>query len=91
MEAIRIDNMNNATLSDVFVSDMQGHYWVHNSGAYFDRNSYLYLTAPYLTEDLALSTTPVDITNGITVRVNATGNTTSGGLTVRVYCRCVKY
>lgn len=91
VEAIRMDNLNNATLSDVFISDMQGHYWVHNSGASFDRNSYLYMTAPYLTDDLALSSTPVDITNGITVRVNASGNTTSGGLAVRVYCRCVKY
>ena len=91
VEAIRIDNKNNAVLSDVFVSDTKGHYWVHNSGASFDRNYFLYLTAPYLTEDLALSTTPVDITNGITVRVNATGNTTTGGMEVRVYCRCIKY
>ena len=91
VEAIRLDNQNSAVLSDVFVSDTQGHYWLHNSGATLDASSFFYLTAPYLTEDLSLATSPVDITNGVTVRVNATGNTTSGGLTVRVYCRCVKY
>lgn len=91
VEAIQVDNLNSAVLSDVFVSDTQGHYWIHNSGNMLDANSYFYLTAPYLTEDLSLAATPVDITNGLTVRVNATGNTTTGGMEVRVYCRCVKY
>lgn len=91
VEAIRLDNQNSAGLSDVFVSDTQGHYWLHNSGNTLGANSYFYLTAPYLTEDLSLAATPVDITNGLTVRVNATGNTTTGGMEVRVYCRCVKY
>lgn len=89
VEGVRVDNFNSGVLWGIYISDTDGHFWVTTSGVILASGYFLYSDAPYINSDRTLNVAPVDITGGFTLRVNASDNTTTGGMEVRVYCRCI--